>query len=99
MSQSDLARAAVVPVSSIADFEAGILALRPPDLDAIQDALERAGVELAMGETRTDIALREGRCHQGGRRPSGYWRWLPTHSGSPFDVRLSGFGIPELAHF
>jgi hypothetical protein len=57
MSQSDLARAAVVPVASIADFEAGILALRPPDLDAIQDALERAGVELAMGETRTDYRV------------------------------------------
>jgi predicted transcriptional regulator len=45
MSQSDLARAAVVPVASIADFETGILVLRPDDLDAVQDALERAGVE------------------------------------------------------
>jgi hypothetical protein len=45
MSQSDLARAAVVPVASVTDFEMGILTLRPPDLDAIQHALERAGIE------------------------------------------------------
>ena len=43
MSQSDLARAAVVPVTSIADFETGILEL------AIQDALERGGVEFTNG--------------------------------------------------
>ena len=41
MSQSDLARAAVVPAASIADFETEAW-LRPEDLDAIQKALERA---------------------------------------------------------
>ena len=50
MSQSDLARAAVVPVASIVDFEAEILALRSPDLDAIQDALEKAGVSFTNGD-------------------------------------------------
>jgi hypothetical protein len=39
MSQSDLARAAVVPVALVTDFETRILTLRPPDLDAIQHAL------------------------------------------------------------
>jgi hypothetical protein len=51
MSQSDLARAAVMPVASIADFETGVLALTPDDLDAIQDALERAGVEFIDGDS------------------------------------------------
>jgi hypothetical protein len=49
MSQSDLARDAVVPVALVTDFEIGILTLRPPDLDAIQHALERAGVEFING--------------------------------------------------
>jgi hypothetical protein len=48
MSQSDLARAAVVPAASIADFETGAW-LRPEDLDAIQKALEQAGVEFIDG--------------------------------------------------
>lgn len=43
-------RAAVVPQASVIDFETGVLALRPPDLDAIQDALERAGVEFIDGD-------------------------------------------------
>jgi hypothetical protein len=30
----------------VADFEAGSIKLRDEDLDAIQDALERAGVEI-----------------------------------------------------
>jgi predicted transcriptional regulator len=49
MSQSDLARAAVVPAASIADFETGAW-LRPEDLDAIQKALEQAGVEFIDGD-------------------------------------------------
>jgi hypothetical protein len=51
LSQADLARGAVVPVVSIVDFETGVLALRPDDLDAIQDALERAGVEFIDGDS------------------------------------------------
>jgi hypothetical protein len=51
MSQFDLARAAVVPVASVTDFETGILTLRPPDLDAIQHTLERAGIEIIDGDT------------------------------------------------
>ena len=37
-------------VASVTDFETGVLTLRPPDLDAIQHALERAGVEFIDGE-------------------------------------------------
>ena len=39
-----------MPQTSITDFDAGVLTLRPPDLDAIQHALERAGVEFIDGE-------------------------------------------------
>ena len=41
----ELAKAAVVPVTMIADYEAGVLQLRPEDLGAVQAALETAGVE------------------------------------------------------
>ena len=51
MSQSDLARARRVPVASIADFETGAW-LRPEDRDAIQHALELAGVEFIEGGVR-----------------------------------------------
>ena len=50
MTQTELARAAVVPVSSVVDFETGVLMLRPADLDALQYALERAGVEFIDGD-------------------------------------------------
>jgi hypothetical protein len=40
----ELAKAAVVPVVMIADYEAGVMDLRPEDLGAIQAALEAAGV-------------------------------------------------------
>ena len=50
--------AAVVPVALVADFETGVLTLRPPDLDAIQHALERAGVEFTDGE-RPGVRLRK----------------------------------------
>jgi predicted transcriptional regulator len=49
MSQNDLARAAVVPMALVTDFETGILTPRPADLDALQHALERAGVEFTNG--------------------------------------------------
>ena len=55
MSQSDLARAALVPAASIVDFETGAW-LRPEDRDAIQRALQRAGVEFierGVREART----------------------------------------------
>jgi predicted transcriptional regulator len=51
MSQSDLARAAVVPVALVTDFEMGILTVRAPDLDAIQHALELAGIEFIDGDS------------------------------------------------
>jgi|HubBroStandDraft_4_1064222.scaffolds.fasta_scaffold395832_2 hypothetical protein len=49
MSLADLAVAAVVPATVIADFETGAW-IRPADLDAIQDALKRAGVEFIDGD-------------------------------------------------
>lgn len=51
MSQAELAKAAVVPVAFVMGFEAGVLTLRPPDLDALQDKLERA-VEFTEGGVR-----------------------------------------------
>jgi hypothetical protein len=50
MSQAELSRTAVVPAVSVMDFEMGMLMLRPADLDAIQHALERAGVEFIDGD-------------------------------------------------
>jgi len=47
MSQAGLAGAAVVPVSIIVDFEAGVS--EPRHVDAIRQALERAGVEFIEG--------------------------------------------------
>ena len=41
----ELAKSAIVPVPMIADYEAGVLQLRPEDLGAVQAALETAGVE------------------------------------------------------
>jgi hypothetical protein len=47
-----------VPVASVTDFETGILTLRPPDLDAIQHTLERAGIEIIDGD-RSGVRLRK----------------------------------------
>lgn len=58
VSQSDLARAAAVPVALVKGFEMGILTLRPPDLDAIQQALERAGIQFIEGD-RPGLRLRK----------------------------------------
>ena len=45
MNLAQLASAAVVPVTTIFDFEGGYGKPKPEDLAAIQGALERAGVE------------------------------------------------------
>ena len=45
MAQPELAHAAVVPLGVIIDFEANAATPKDEDLDAIQDVLERAGVE------------------------------------------------------
>jgi hypothetical protein len=46
MSEAKLAHVAVVPITVIRDFEVGArVAFRQADLDAIREALERAGVE------------------------------------------------------
>ena len=51
LSQAVLSSVALVPAADIADFEAGAW-IRPTDLDALQDALERAGVEFIEGGAR-----------------------------------------------
>lgn len=53
MSQSELAGAAVVPTTVIADYETGAW-IRPADLEALQRALERAGVEF-IGEVGVKV--------------------------------------------
>ena len=45
MSQSELGFLAVVPLGVVIDFEAEATVPKADDLDALQDALERAGVE------------------------------------------------------
>jgi hypothetical protein len=52
MSMVQLAAAAVVPILVIYDFEGGWGKPKPEDLDAIQYALERAGVEFIEGGVR-----------------------------------------------
>ena len=58
MSQSQLGFAAVVPLGTIIDFEAEATLLKDDDLDALQDVLERAGVEFIEGE-RPGVRLRK----------------------------------------
>jgi transcriptional regulator with XRE-family HTH domain len=50
MSQSQLGFVAVVPLGLIIDFEAEATTPEDEDLDALQDALERAGVEFIGGD-------------------------------------------------
>jgi predicted transcriptional regulator len=50
MSHADLARAAVVTVTIINDFEIGVGGTRPSDVAAIRAALEKAGVEFIDGD-------------------------------------------------
>jgi len=57
MTQADLARAAVVPLSIIADFEAGVS--EPRHVVAIRHALERAGVEFIEG-SRPGVRMAKG---------------------------------------
>jgi hypothetical protein len=52
MSKGQLTRAAVVPRHVVEDFEAGAGAEDPAHLEAIQQALERAGVDFSDGSAR-----------------------------------------------
>jgi len=45
LSQSQLGFMAVVPLGTIIDFEAGAMTPNDEELDALQDALEWAGIE------------------------------------------------------
>ena len=50
-SQADLAKASVLPEGVVADFEKGAW-IRAADLVALQDALERAGIEFIEDRVR-----------------------------------------------
>jgi hypothetical protein len=58
MSEAQLTQAAVVPRHVVEDFEAGAGAEDPAHLEAIQRALERAGVQFAEGSP--GVRLRKG---------------------------------------
>jgi transcriptional regulator with XRE-family HTH domain len=57
ISQAQLAGVAVVPATLITDYETGVGMPEPSDLEAIQSALEWAGVEFANGG-RPGVRLR-----------------------------------------
>jgi hypothetical protein len=59
MSEAQLTQAAVVPRRVVEDFEAGAGAEDPAHLEAIQQALERAGVDFSDGK-RPGVWLRKG---------------------------------------
>jgi transcriptional regulator with XRE-family HTH domain len=50
ISQAELAGVAVVPATLITDYETGVGMPEPSDLEAIQSALEWAGVEFTNGD-------------------------------------------------
>jgi transcriptional regulator with XRE-family HTH domain len=51
ISQAELAELAVVPATLITDYETGVGMPELDDLEAIQSALEWAGVEFTNGDT------------------------------------------------
>jgi transcriptional regulator with XRE-family HTH domain len=51
ISQAELAGVAVVPATLITDYETGVGMPEPDDPEAIQSALEWAGVEFTNGDT------------------------------------------------
>ena len=50
LSQAELAGVAVVPATLITDYETGVGMPEPSDLEAIQSALEWAGVDFINGD-------------------------------------------------
>jgi hypothetical protein len=61
MTVVELARAAAVPVAVIVDYETSLgFAPEEEHLDAIRDALEKAGIEFTAGE-RPWVKLRKGK--------------------------------------
>jgi transcriptional regulator with XRE-family HTH domain len=50
ISQAELAGGAAVPATLITDYETGVGMPEPSDLEAIQSALEWAGVEFTNGD-------------------------------------------------
>jgi transcriptional regulator with XRE-family HTH domain len=59
-SQAELAGVAVVPATLITDYETGIGMPEPSDLEAIQSALEWAGVIFTNGNA-PGVKLRKGK--------------------------------------
>jgi hypothetical protein len=60
MTQSQLALAAVVPRNVVVDFEVSSLTPKPAYLEAIREALKRAGVEFTNGG-QPGVRLKAGR--------------------------------------
>jgi transcriptional regulator with XRE-family HTH domain len=58
ISQAELAGVAAVPATLITDYETGVGMPEPGDLEAIQSALEWAGVEFTNGGQR-GVRLKE----------------------------------------
>jgi hypothetical protein len=52
MSISSLAGAALVPASTVMDFESGLAAPNEANIEAMQRALDRTGVEFIEGRVR-----------------------------------------------
>ena len=59
MTQAELAGAAIVPPTLVADYEAGSVTPRAADVEALRRALERAGVEFIDGD-QAGVRLRKG---------------------------------------
>jgi predicted transcriptional regulator len=60
MTQAELAGAAIVPPTLVADYEAGsVTPRRAADVEALRRALERAGVDFIDGD-QAGVRLRKG---------------------------------------
>jgi transcriptional regulator with XRE-family HTH domain len=68
MTQAELAALAVLPATLITDFETGVGAPEPRDLDEIKSVLEWAGVEFLDGG-QPGVRLREAACEASARPP------------------------------
>jgi hypothetical protein len=61
MSQARLSHVAVVPITSVRDFEFAGAGARQADIHALQAALEKAGVEFIENGHGPGVRLRKGK--------------------------------------
>ena len=99
MTQVELAGHAVVPVSVIADFEAGTNLPRQSNVDALQKALETAGVEFIVAIVRACGPRR--RSEMAPREPSTAFRrpWKLEEGDESFIVRSADGGMLAAIYF